>query len=142
MNTVQMLAVFAENRPGQLARVTRVLAEAAINIHWLGIAGAEVFGVIRFLVDDCPQAYERLKTEGFTVSLVDILAVEVQDTPGSLHAIAAAMAENGLSLLNCSGFVFNNRAILLLEPAQLDETRRLLTQRGLRLLTQAEMLNL
>jgi hypothetical protein len=137
-----MLAVFAENRPGQLARVTRVLAEAGINIHWLGIAGVEIFGVIRFLVDDCPQAYERLKAAGFTVSLVDILAVEVPDTPGSLHALAAAMAENGLSLHNCSGFVFNNRAILLLELAELDKARRILGQRGLRLLTQAEMLNL
>lgn len=142
MKAVKMVAVFAENRPGWLARVTGVLAEAGVNIHWLGIASVERFGVIRLLVDQTDLAADRLRAAGFTLSLVDVLAVEVEDQPGSLHAIATWLAEQGLSLHNCSGFVFNNRAVLLLELPELEAARNLLATRGARLLSAEQMLTL
>jgi hypothetical protein len=142
MSAVKMVAVFAENKPGHLARVTKVLADAQVNIHWVGIVGVEIFGVIRLLVDQPELAHERLRASGLTTSLVEVVAVEAEDRPGSLHAMAGALAEQGLSLHNCSGFVFNDRAILLLEPSDLDQARKVLAGRGLHLLTAEEMLDL
>ncbi len=142
MNSVRIVAVFAENRPGWLARVTRVVADASANIHWLGIASLERFGVIRLLVSRCDLVFQRLQAAGFTVSLVDVLAVEVEDQPGSLHTIATLLSDQGLSLTNCSGFVFNNRAILLLELPDLDRALAVLTAHGARLLTEDQLLHL
>lgn len=142
MNHVKLVAVFAENRPGWLARVTGVLSDAGLNIHWLGIASVERFGVIRLLVDRCDLAHQRLVAAGFTVSLVDVLAVEVADRPGGLHTIAQTLSNEGISLQNCSGFVFNQRAVLLLETAAPDEAVAVLARHEVKVLSPQELLGL
>jgi hypothetical protein len=53
MSAVNLIAVFAENQLGQMARITRVLADAGVNIRWVTIATNETLGVIKFLVDKC-----------------------------------------------------------------------------------------
>jgi hypothetical protein len=142
MNPVQLLAVFAENKPDQLARVTRELADAGVNIHWVGIADMQRFGVIRFLVDKCDLAYQWLKQHRFTVSRVEVLAAEVEDRPGSLHQVASALAARNISLNNVSGFVFKHRAIVLLEVADLPAARAVLDENHIVLLGEEEMLSL
>ena len=47
MNTVKLVAVFAENRPGQAARVTEILARANINIRCITVASSGTFGVMK-----------------------------------------------------------------------------------------------
>ncbi len=77
MSAVNLIAVFAENQLGQMARITRVLADADVNIRWVTIATNESLGVIKFLVDKCDRAHQRLQEKGWTVSLVEVLAIEV-----------------------------------------------------------------
>jgi hypothetical protein len=142
MNPVQLLAVFAENKPDQLARVTAALASAHLNIHWIGIADVQKFGVIRFLVDRTDLAFDTLKQHGFTVSRVEVLAVEVEDCPGALHIVAKTLSAAGISLNNCSGFVFGRRAILLLETTNLELAAQTLAHHGLTILSETEILRL
>ena len=142
MKPVQLLAVFAENKPDQLARVTRQLADAGVNIHWIGIADVQKFGVIRFLVDRTDLAFDTLKQRGFTVSRVDVLAIEVEDCPGALHVVAKTLSAAGISLNNCSGFVFGQRAIILLETSDLELARQNLAHHGLKILSQTDILQL
>ena len=140
MNAVRLVAVFAENKPGQTAHVTRVLADANLNIRWATIASIGAFGVMKFLVSDSDVAYQALKHEGFVAKLVDVLAVEVPDQPGALHAVADCLARQDINLDNTSGFVADGRAILVVEVHDVDRARDVLQQQGLRVLTQAEML--
>ncbi len=142
MKPVQLLAVFAENKPDQLARISKELADAKVNIHWVGIADVQKFGVIRFLVDKCDLAYQWLKQHDVTASLVEVLAVEVEDRPGGLAGVAAALAAERVSISNISGFVFNHRAILLLELAEPERAREILSRRQYHLLSEDEMLSL
>jgi hypothetical protein len=139
---VRLLAVFAENKPDQVTRITRVLADADVNIHWVGIADVQQFGVIRFLVDRSDRAHDALKQGGFTVSFVEVLAVDVEDRPGALHAVADTLSAACISLNNCSGFVFNGRAILILETSNLDHARLTLADQNLHLLAEEEILRL
>jgi hypothetical protein len=142
MNTVKLLAVFAENKPGQTARITKILTDANINIRWATVASIGAFGVMKLLVNDSHVAYQALKHEGYVATLIEVLAVEVPDKPGSLHAVVNCLAQNGINLDNTSGFVANNRAILIIEVRELDAARAALQAEGLRALTQEEMLNL
>jgi hypothetical protein len=142
MDTLRLLAIFAENKTGQLARVTALLAEANLNIRWVAIASSEAFGVVKLLVDDCDLAYRLLRHNAVPVSLVEVLAIEVEDKPGGLHAVARCLAENSVGIQNASGFVANNRAVLLIEVNEIAAARRLLAERGLRLLSAEAALHL
>ena len=142
MSAVNLVAVFVENKPGQTARITHLLAKAVVNIRWVTIATSGGFGVMKFLVDQPEQAVRALKAQGLMVSLLEVLAVEVPDKPGTLQAVAEVLGRNSINLDNCSGFVANNRAILVIEVHQLPQARALLEQQGLRLLSQEEMLRL
>jgi hypothetical protein len=139
---MNLLAVFVENKPGQSARITKILADAGINICWVTIANSGSFGVMKFLVDKCDQAIQSLRQQGLMVSLLDVLAVEVENKPGSLQAVADLLGRNQINLDNCSGFVANNRAVLVIEVHALAEARAILEKQGLHLLTQEEMLRL
>lgn len=137
-----MVAVFAENKPGQTARITGILAAANINIRWLTVANSGGFGVMKFLVNDAQVAYEALKHEGFVATFLQVLAVEVPDQPGALHAVAECLAAHDINLDNTSGFVSHSRAILIIEVHELAAAQAALEKQGLRVLTQAELLNL
>ena len=139
---MNLLAVFVENKPGQTARITQILADAGVNIDWVTIASSGSFGVMKFLVDKRDQAVAALKAQGVMVSLLDVLAVEVENKPGALQRVASLLSRNNLNLDNCSGFVANNRAILVIETHDLAPARDLLQKQGLRLLTQEQMLKL
>lgn len=139
---MKLVAVFVENKPGQTARITKILADAGVNICWVNIANNGSFGVMRFLVDKLEPALESLRARGLMVSTVEVLAVEVPNKPGALQSAADALARNNVNLDNCSGFVANDRAILVIEVRELAQATAILETAGLRLLSQQEMLRL
>ena len=139
---MNLIAVFVENKPGQTARITKILADAGVNICWVTIAHSGSFGVMKFLVDKLDLAVQGLKDKGLMVSLLEVIAVEAPDQPGALQAVAECLGRHHINLANCSGFVANNRAVLILEVQELTQARQVLQAEGLRLLTQEEMLRL
>ena len=139
MNDVKLVAAFAENKPGQVAHFTKILANANINIRWLAVASTGPFGVMKFLVSDPEVACQALKHEGFVAKLVDALAIEVPDKPGGLHAVADCLASHNINLDNASGFIANNRAIMVLEVPDVAKARDVLQKQGFRVLTQKEL---
>jgi hypothetical protein len=139
MNDVKLVAAFAENKPGQVAHFTKILANANINIRWLAVASTGPFGVMKFLVSNPEKACEALKHEGFVVKLVDALAIEVPDKPGGLHAVADCLAKHNINLDNASGFTANNRAILVIEVSNHDLAHEVLQKQGFHVLEQKEL---
>ncbi len=142
MSAPNLIAVFVENTPGQTARVTKILAEADINLRWVTIANNGSFGVMKFLVDKRDPAVAALKAKGLMVSLLDVLAVEVPNRPGALQSVADSLGSSDINLDNCSGFVANDRAILIIEVHDLPQARSVLEREKFRLLSQEEMLRL
>ena len=142
MNAMNLVAVFVENKPGQTARVTKILADSGVNLCWVTIANSGSFGVMKFLMDDANKAVAALRQNGLMVSLIEVLAVEVPNQPGALQLVSDLLGRSNINLDYCSGFVVNDRAILVVEVHQLAEARRVLQEAGLRLLTQEEMLKL
>ena len=139
---MKLIAVFAENKRGQTARITKILADVSVNICWVTIANSGSFGVMKFLVDDCDRATRTLQAAGLMVSLLEVLAVEVSNKPGSLQAVAECLSLNQLNLDNCSGFVANDRAVLIIEAHELERAKEILQREKLRLLSQEVMLRL
>lgn len=143
MNKIKLVAVFAANKLGQMARITKVLADSKINIHTVIIASSKTFGVIKFLVDKPEAAYKIFKRNGFTVTLNEVLAIEMTDSPGGLYKIAETLSEAGVNVENASGFALckNRKAAIIIEVDDLLEAKKLLRKTGLRLLGKKEIEN-
>ena len=139
MNDIKMVAAFAENKPGQVAHFTKILAGASVNIRWLAVTSTGPFGVMKFLVSDPEKACDALKHEGFVVKLVNALAIEVPDKPGGMYAVAECLAGHKINLDNASGFIANNRAILVIEVSNHDLAHEVLKKQGFRVLSQKEL---
>jgi len=81
---IKQISVFLENTTGRLGEVTRVLADAGINIRAISIADTADFGILRLIVNGHEEAVGALTRAGFTARLTDVAAVEIPDSPGSL----------------------------------------------------------
>jgi hypothetical protein len=142
MSGVKQVAVFAENKLGQMARVTKVLSEAGINIRAVQIASSESFGVIKFIVDKPDLAYQKFKEKGFTASLNEVLALEMNDRPGGLYAIAELLSKNNVNVENAAGFVIDQQkqAVLIIEVKDVPKAKEIIIKNtNLRLFEEKEI---
>jgi hypothetical protein len=139
MKDVKLVAAFAENKPGQVAHFTQILAHANINIRWLAVASTGPYGVMKFLVNDPDLACQAFKHEGLIAKLVDALAIEIPDKPGGLHAVADCLASHNINLDNASGFIADSRAFMVIEVSDHAPARDVLQKHGFRVLAQNEL---
>jgi hypothetical protein len=144
MQRAKILAIFVEDKLGQLADTTQALADAGVNIRWVTIATSDKFGVMKFLVDDAEKGMQALRNKGFTVSLNEVLAIEVQDKPGGLLEVAQTLAQHRVSIENASGFVISSkkRAVLILEVEDLETVEKLVRSKHLHVVSEEELLKL
>lgn len=84
---ISQLTVFLENRPGHLASATRAIADAGINMHALYLADTADFGVARIICDTPDAAAEMLVQKGFRASVAEVVALRLEDVPGSLASL-------------------------------------------------------
>jgi hypothetical protein len=102
---VEQLSVFLENKPGHLARMTRVLADADINLRALMVADTEQFGVVRIICDRPHAARAALEQAGFGASITRVIAVEIPDRPGGLAEVLETLSGAGINVEYAYAFV-------------------------------------
>ena len=90
---IHQISVFLENRTGQLAQITRLLAEAHVDIRALSIAETADYGLARMIVDDSYKASSILLQHGDILSMTPVWAVEVPDRPAGLSELLEVLAE-------------------------------------------------
>ena len=90
---IHQISVFLENRTGQLAEITKLLADANIDIRAISIAETADYGVARMIVDDCYKASSILLQHGDILSMTPVWAVEVPDRPNGLAELLAVLTE-------------------------------------------------
>ena len=97
MNILQ-ISVFLENRAGQLAEITRLLAQEGVDIRALSIAETSDYGLARMIVSDAHTASDVLLHHGDILSMTPVYAVEVPDSPGGLAGLLGLLAENHIDV--------------------------------------------
>ena len=90
---IHQISVFLENRSGQLAEITRLLAEHGIDIRAISIAESADYGLARMIVSDAKLASDVLLQHGDILSMTPVWAVEVPDRPAGLAQLLAVLAE-------------------------------------------------
>ncbi len=95
---VKQISIFLENKEGRLAELTSILAEAGININALTIADTSDFGILRIIVDDVKKTEKLLKEYGFSVSVTDVVAIDIDNVPGGIARPLSMLHNNGISV--------------------------------------------
>ena len=95
---LEQISIFTENKPGTLVEVSKLLASAEIDINVFTIADTAEFGIMRLLVDAPKKALATLKLNKYVARLTPVVAIRMQDEPGSLAKVLAALADGGVEL--------------------------------------------
>ena len=96
--SVHQISVFLENRAGQLAEITRLLAKNNINLRALNIAETKDYGVLRLIVDDVEKATAALLETGCILSKTPVMVVMVPDVAGGLAEVLDVLAEGKIDV--------------------------------------------
>jgi hypothetical protein len=130
------LAIFVENKPGKLERITKILADHNINIYGIYLASVGPFGVVKMLTSQAEKAYQLLQEEGFTVSKRKATVVLLPDRPGEMHKLLLLLAANAINIEDCYGFVLEAKAqaALVLETEKYPLLEGVLTDHSYNLL--------
>jgi hypothetical protein len=106
--TIDQISVFVENTPGGLADVTETLGDAGVDLRALSIADGTDFGILRIVVGETDKAVEALKAAGYVASVNAVLAVKLEDSPGSLAKVVRVLADEGVSVEYLYAFITRN----------------------------------
>jgi hypothetical protein len=124
----RQLAVFLENRPGTLASLCRILAEAKINIYAISTSDTIDHSVVRLVVNDPHTALERLEDHDLLVVENDVIMLDGANRPGSLERIAKKLAESRVNVeyAYCATSPSSKRGLMVLRPDNLARAMRAL----------------
>jgi hypothetical protein len=141
MEEIKQISLFVENRPGRMAKVAKTLSNAGVNIRALTIAEAGDFGVIRMVVDDPDKGYKVLKESAFTVSMTEVLVVEMKDTPGGLYEIVNTLGQSAVNVDYAYAFVTAKaeKAMLILRVDDISKARKALGEMGVKIATKEQV---
>ncbi|MCF0226569.1 MAG: acetolactate synthase [Methanobrevibacter sp.] len=120
---VEQLSIFLQNKEGSLHDVLEILKKGNLNLKALSLADASDFGILRIVVDNPDKGIKLLKDNGFLVKPTDIIAIEMDDTPGALANILGIIKKDKINLEYLYAFSHQktDKAILVLHTDNLDD---------------------
>lgn len=95
---VYQISVFLENRAGQFAEITDILAKDGVDLRAISIAETADYGILRMIVDDAQKATAILMQHGYLLSMTPVLVVSVPDQPGGIAAVLGTLAEGNVDI--------------------------------------------
>ncbi len=139
--SVRQLSTFLENSPGAVAEITKILAEAHININALVLSDTIDFGVLRLIVSDTEKAYKILKENKFIVRQSDVLIVPISQDIGSLDKVLEVLKDNCISIEYMYAFSGKEygKAFAVLKMEDLDEAKEVLEKDDIKTLCGDEL---
>jgi hypothetical protein len=130
---IKQISVFLGNTTGRLGDVTKTLANAGINLRAISIADTADFGILRLIVDKTDSAIDTLSQAGFTTRLTDVIAVEIEDVPGSLAKLMELFQQINIEYLYASLEGQAGKAVVIFKPKDIDKGNQILKDKGFKL---------
>ncbi|MDR1220660.1 MAG: ACT domain-containing protein [Treponema sp.] len=130
---LKQITVFLENKVGRLGEVTRVLAEAGVNMRAISIADTADFGILRIIADQHDAALRALSEAGFTTRITTIAAVEIEDRPGGLAHVMELFQKSQVNIEYLYASLENKagKAVVIFKLADHEKGLQILKANGL-----------
>ncbi|MBQ8961701.1 MAG: amino acid-binding protein [Ruminococcus sp.] len=98
MANARQISVFVDNKPNQLAGAMRLIKEKGINVRALSLADTKDFGILRLIANDTDKTVDTLREAGYPVTVTEIVAISIPDTPGQLSRVLDVLGGEGVNL--------------------------------------------
>ncbi len=133
---IKQISIFVENKKGRLAEITETIAKSGANIRALSIADTTDFGILRLIVDKADEAAAALKEAGITVSVTNVIAIGIDDTPGSFSVPMRILSDANIDVEYMYAFITrkSEKAYVILRVADNDAAAKVLIEKGVELL--------
>jgi hypothetical protein len=121
------------NRPGNLARVARALAQEKVNLAAISVDSAAGKGRVRLIVSDPDRATTLLRSAGFAVEVREMIAVRLEDRAGTFLRVLETLGHEGLNIQSVAILVARegNQTLVALSTNDLPRTRKILQRAGM-----------
>lgn len=141
---IKQLSIFLENQEGNMYSVLDTLAKNDINIKAVHIADISEFGILRLIVTDTERAEKILNEANFIVKVRDVIAVELDDTPGGLASVLKTIYNAKINLEYIYAFTHEkvNKAIVILQTENLDNLISVLEENNIPIIGSQDIYNL
>ncbi len=136
--TIKQLSIFIENRGGTLIKVLDLFSRAGVQIIASTVADTKDYGIYRVLCDKPTQAYLILREAGINVQLTDVIAVAIDDKPGSAARVINSIAEGKLSLLYMYSFLWKGQGVLIFRTDNNEKAGEIITLNKFSVLTELD----
>ena len=133
--SLKQLSIFLENRAGQLAEITSLLAQQDIDLRALHISETSDYGVLRLIASEWERAEQILRSSEILVSTSDVISVSVPDRPGGLCSLLTVLAKENISVSYMYS-VFgktNGGANMVFKVADVEKVEKILVEKGFRI---------
>jgi len=94
----EQLSIVIPNEPGQIAKVSDIMAQNNVNISGVMFVDTMAQGVVRFVTENATAAQKTLEEAGFFVVLAEIIEVEFENEVGALHVMSKALGDAGINI--------------------------------------------
>lgn len=121
MPRAKQLTISAQDRPGTLARIAKLLGNSRINIVAMNCATFGAEGAIQIVVDDVDKTKQLLDSQRLPYTEQDVLYLEIENSPGCLGQLAGKLAAQGINVTSGYGTAAKNsdRASVVLRVSDL-----------------------
>lgn len=125
-----------ENKPGTLANLAKILADANIDLKAMTVADTKEFGIARMIVDDTEKALIALSGAGQTAKVREVCGFKVPDQVGGLAKVLTILGDNGISIEYMYAIVTSDsdKAHMIVRVDDNEAAEKILTENGVELL--------
>ena len=139
--TIKQLSMILENKRGEMAKVTKLLAEKGIDLRAVSLSAANEFGVLRIISSEPEKAFSILSESGMMVQRNEVVAACVSDKPGEFAKAAKLIAEGGVNIeyLYSLANVIDGEAVIVMKFDQPNDGVSVLRKNGFRIIDAKEL---
>jgi hypothetical protein len=133
---LKQIVISIENSSERLLEVTRALGDAGINLRALSLVDTGAFGQLRLLVSDVVSARHILMKMNMPAFVNEVVAVEVDDQPGSLARLLEPLtqAKIHVAYMYAYGGATSGKAVMVFRFSDNDQAIEVLKQSGRKIL--------
>ncbi|MBQ7741603.1 MAG: amino acid-binding protein [Bacteroidaceae bacterium] len=125
--TIHQLSVFIENKAGRLVKILHILKEGGIQIIASTVSDTVEYGLYRVICDKPSQAYRLLRDNGISVTMNDVFALQIDNTPGEAAQLFELFSQADVNISYMYSFLLKGKGIIVFRTGDTDKAREVIS---------------